>query len=93
MHINKYNIRENRHRVDYNYKVGDDAMLTNHTSYKYETPYKGPFVITQCFTNGKVKLQCGTTQITYNIRRINIYKSDTKVDDSSSKNMSDDVKK
>ena len=32
-------------------------MLTNHTAYKYETPYKGPFVITQCFTNGTVHLQ------------------------------------
>ena len=51
----------------------------------------GPFVITQCFTHGKVKLQNGATQITYNIRHITTYKSDTKVEDSSSKNMSDDV--
>ena len=33
-------------RVDYDYKVGDYVMLTNHTEYKYETPNKGPFVIT-----------------------------------------------
>ena len=37
-------------------KVGDNVMLTNHTEYKYETPYRGPFVITQCFTNGMVNL-------------------------------------
>ena len=66
-------------------------MLTYHTAYKYETLYMGPIVITKCFTNGTVKLQCGATQITYNIRCINQYKYDTKIDDSSSKNMCDDV--
>ena len=83
--MNKDDICENRHRVDYDCKVGNDVMLTNHTAYKYETKHKGPFVITQYFTNGIVKLQCGETQIIYNIRRINPYKPDTKVDDSSSK--------
>ena len=29
--INKDNIRKNRHRVYYNYKVRDYVMLTNHT--------------------------------------------------------------
>ena len=89
--INKYNIRKNIHRFDYDYKVEDKVMLAYHTAYKYETLYTGPFLITQCFTNGTVKLQCCATQITYNIRRINPYKYDTKVDDSSSKNMCDDV--
>ena len=51
----------------------------------------GPFMITKCFTNGMVKLQNGVTKITYNIHHINPYKYDTKVDDSSSKNMCDDV--
>ena len=50
-----------------------------------------PFVITQCLTNGTVKLQTGETQTTYNIRRIQPYKSETKVDDSSLKDLSDDV--
>ena len=68
--INKYNICKNRHRFDHNYKVGDNAMLTNHTAYKYETWYKGPFVIRQCFTNGTVNLQCGAIQIKYNTRCI-----------------------
>ena len=66
-------------------------MLTNHTAYKYENPYKGLFVITQCFTNGMVMLQYGAIQITYNIRRIKPYKSDTKVEYYNSKNMSYDV--
>ena len=66
-------------------------MLNKKTAYKYETTYKGPFVITQCFTNDTVKLKCGATQIKYNISCINPYKSDTKVGYSSSKNIYDDV--
>ena len=50
-----------------------------------------PFVITQCFNNFTVMLQFGAIQITYNIRRIKPYKSDTKVGDYNSKIMSDDV--
>ena len=46
--INKDNAHENKHRVEYDYKVGDKVMLTDHTAYKYENPYKGTFVITQC---------------------------------------------
>ena len=38
-------------------------MLTNTASYKHETPYRVPFVITQCLTNDTVKLQCGTTKL------------------------------
>ena len=66
-------------------------MLTNHTAYKYETPYKGPFVITQYFTNITVNLQYGPTKIRYNICRTKPYKLDNKVEYSDSKNMSDDV--
>ena len=33
--IDKDNMRKNRHRVDYDYKVGDDIILTKHTEYKY----------------------------------------------------------
>ena len=43
-------------------------MLTKHTAYKYENPYKGPFVITRCWKNVMVSLQCGGTEIRYNIR-------------------------
>ena len=38
-------------------------MLTNHTVFKYETPYKGPVVITKCFTNVMVNLQYGPTKL------------------------------
>ena len=78
-HLNKYNISENIHRVDYNYKVGYEVILTKHNSYKYETPYTDPFVITHCWTNVMVSLHIGATEIGYHIRRINPYKSNTQV--------------
>ena len=65
--INKDNIRKNRKQVNHLNNVGDKVMLVNLTAYKYETIYKGPFVIMRCFTNGAVSLQCGATQLAYNI--------------------------
>ena len=44
--INKDNIRENKNRVDRDYKVVGKVMLNNHSAYKYETPFKGPFMAT-----------------------------------------------
>ena len=52
--------------------------------------YKGPFVITWCWTNGTVTLQYGPEQIRYNIRQIKPYKSDTNVEDINPENMCDD---
>ena len=57
--INKDNIRENRNQIYHEYKVGDKFMLTKHNAYKHETPYTGPFTITQYFTNGTVRLKYG----------------------------------
>ena len=54
--MNKDNIRENNKRVDHDYKVGDKVMINNHYVCKYETPYKGPYVKTKCWTNGTVTL-------------------------------------
>ena len=45
----------------------------------------------QCFANGTVNLQCGAIQIKYNIRRINPYKYDTKVENASPNNVYEDV--
>ena len=49
--------------VDHDYKIGDKVMLNNHSAYIYKTPYNGLFVITQCWTNGTVALQCGAINI------------------------------
>ena len=56
--INKDNICENRKKVEHNYKVGDKFILNNNAAHKFETPYKGPFVINGCWNNGMVTLQC-----------------------------------
>ena len=56
-----------------------------------ETPYKGPFAIEPCWTNGTVTLQCGPIQIRHNICRINSYKSGKKVEYINPENICDDV--
>ena len=66
-------------------------MITKRTEYNYETPYMGPFFITQCFTNGTVSLKFVMIEIKYHIRHIKQYNFDTKFEDSSSKNMYDNV--
>ena len=44
-------------------------------------PYAGPFVTTQCFTNGTVELQYGAIKVRYNIRRIKLYKYEKNIED------------
>ena len=56
-----------------------------------ETPYKGPFAINPCWTNGTVTLQCGLIQIRNNICLIQPYKSRTKVEYINPENICDDV--
>ena len=65
------NIRENLKRIDYDYKVGDKVMvLQSGVVRKLDRRKKGPFRITQVFTNGNVMIQRGITQERINIRRI-----------------------
>ena len=61
------------------------------TLHKFETPCTRPFVITQCFTNVTVNLQCGAKQIEYNIHLIKLYKYDTNVEYINPENMYDYV--
>ena len=79
--MNKDNIHKNNKIVYYDYKVGDKVMIYNHAAYKYETPYKGPCVITQCWSNGTVTLRCDATNIWYNICHTKTYTSDIAVED------------
>ena len=85
--INKDNIQENRNQVDHDYNVLNKVMLTNHVAYKYETPYKGPFLKTRYFNNRTVNLKYGPIQIRHNIHRIKPYKYDTKIETINSKHM------
>ena len=68
--INRDNDHKNKHRVEYDYIVGNKIMITYHTACINKTPYKFPFVITQCFTNGTVNLQYGPNKIRHNVCRI-----------------------
>ena len=52
-------------------KLNSCSLTTLHTNIKHHI--NGPFVITQCFTNGTVNLQYGATQIKHNIRRMKPY--------------------
>ena len=65
------------------------SLTTLHSNIKFH--FKGPFVITQCYTNVMVNLKCGAIQIKHNIRCIQSYKLDTKVEDFNSINMDDAV--
>ena len=67
-------------------------MLTNKAAYKYEMTYNRPSVITHCWTNGTVTLQCGLIKIRHNIRRIKPYTSYTNVEDINHENMCDNVR-
>ena len=78
-------------RADHGYEVGDKVILTNNNSYIYETPYNGPFLITQYWKNSMVTLQCGLIKIRHNIRRINPYKYHTNIEYINPENMCDDV--
>ena len=66
-------------------------MLNNRDAYKYETPHKCPFLITQCWNNGAVTLQYGREKNRYNIRQIKPYTYDKNVEDITPENMHDDV--
>ena len=66
-------------------------MITDKAAYKYEMPYNRPSVITHCWTNVTVTLQCGLIKIRHNIRRIKPYKSRTKVEYMNPENMCDDI--
>ena len=46
-------------------------------------------MITRCFTDGTVNIQYGPTQIRYNIRQIDPYKSDKNVEDINPENICD----
>ena len=61
--IIKDNICENRNRVDHGYDIRDKVMLNKHSAYKYETPYRCPFVLTRCFTNVMVNLEYGPEKL------------------------------
>ena len=69
--INKTNILENRRRIDYDYRVGDQVYLEiDELQRKLNNPREGPYTITQVHVNGTVTIQKGSEPDRINIRRI-----------------------
>jgi hypothetical protein len=69
--INKSNIKENKSRIPYEYKVGDQVLLeTSGILWKLSTPRTGPYSVTQVYNNDTVQIQKGIVTERFNIRRI-----------------------
>jgi len=73
--INSGNERENKTRVNHEYKVGDEILLKNAWKTKFnQDAYLGPYTITAVRNNGTVRARKGKVTDTYNLRNIKPYK-------------------
>ena len=69
--VDKANLRENKHRVDFDFQVGNKVYIKKDGIIrKLESPKLGPFEITDVFTNGTVRIQRGHVNERINIRRL-----------------------
>jgi hypothetical protein len=67
--INKSNQKENKSRIPYEYKVGDQLLLeTARILQKLSTP---PYPVTNVYKNGIIRIQKGIVSERVIIRRIN----------------------
>ncbi len=67
------NERENKTRVDFDYKVGDKILIRKDSTIlcKAESIWKKePWTITTVHTNGTIRIQCGTKSERINIQRV-----------------------
>ena len=72
------NARENRNRIDHEYEVGDQVLITlgkREIKSKLQQPTEGPYEITKVYNNGTVKIMRGTYDEIINIRRLKPYYS------------------
>jgi len=67
--------RENKRRIDYDYKVGDRVLvIQDGILRKAQSPHgKEPWTITTVHTNGTIRVQRGTKTERINIRRVTPY--------------------
>ena len=72
--VNKDTEKENSLRVDHDYAVGDNVLITNKDiDRKLNCPTKGPYEIIQVYTNGTVHVKKGVVTERINIRRCTPY--------------------
>jgi hypothetical protein len=67
------NEAENAKRIPHTYNIGDKVLLKRGAENKYETPYQGPFTITQVNENGTVQMMIKNVEDTINIRQLTPY--------------------
>ena len=66
--------RENKARCDHDYAIGEQVLIRKHgVLRKLESPWLGPFTITQVHTNGTIRVQRGTQSERLSIRRVTLY--------------------
>ena len=69
------NVRENRTRIPYDYKIGDKVLIKNEQSTKYgNTAYSGPYTVMSVNNNGTLQVRKGIVSDTFNIRNVHPYK-------------------
>jgi hypothetical protein len=71
--ILKNNKAENAKRIPHTYNIGDKVLLKRGTENKLQTPYQGPFTITQVNENVTVQMMIKNVEDTINIRRLTPY--------------------
>ena len=72
--IQKSNDRENKNRIEHDYKIGDKVMLLHKDlQRKLEDPASGPYSIVSVHTNGTVCILRNSTIERRNIRQIQPY--------------------
>ena len=68
--ISKNNAKENKKRVEHDYKIGERVLIFSSDPNKMEQPRRGPYDIIQVQTNGTVTLQKDNVTERYNVRQI-----------------------
>ena len=69
--VDAANLRENQNRIDFDYQIGQKVyVINNDIKRKLESPKKGPYLITNIYTNGTVRIQRGNVNERINIRRL-----------------------
>lgn len=72
--IDESNARENKKRIQHEYKVGDKVLLERPgIQPKMSAPRDGPFEVVHVSTNGTVRIQKGAVTQRVNIRRLTPY--------------------
>ena len=69
--VYKANLHENKSRINYNYCNSSQAYVTSDgIQRKLDSSKAGPFLITEVYTNGTVRIQQGAINKRINIRRL-----------------------